>query len=358
MPVADDPSLAGGDEAAWPPASGAHDMTQERLGEGRLVTVFGGSGFLGRHLTRALCDRGWRVRAAVRRPDLAFHLQPLGGVGQVTAVQANLRYPDSVAAALRGADAAVNLVGVLTPGGRQTFEAVQYFGAETVAEAVKAAGIARFAHVSAIGANTDSVSAYARSKGEGEAAVRRLTPTATVFRPSVVFGPEDAFFNRFATLARLMPVLPVIGSTTRLQPVYVGDVAEAIARALGGAATPAIYELGGPDVMTMREIYEFVLKAIGRSRPLIDTPVAAARVMASVTSFADMISLGLMPDEFVSTPDQVKLLQLDNVVSDEARREGRTLEGLGIKPAVAAAIAPSYLYRFRKTGQFERSTQY
>lgn len=333
-------------------------MTQERLGEGRLVTVFGGSGFLGRHLTRALCDRGWRVRAAVRRPDLAFHLQPLGGVGQVTAVQANLRYPDSVAAALRGADAAVNLVGVMNPSGRQTFEAVQRFGAETVAEAVKAAGVAHFAHVSAIGADAQSDSAYARSKGEGEAAVRGLAPHATVFRPSVVFGPEDAFFNRFATLARLLPVLPVIGAATKLQPVYVGDVAEAIARALGGAAQANVYEVGGPDVMTMREIYEFVLKTIGRSRPLVETPAPIARALASVTSFADMVSLGLMPDEFVSTPDQVKLLSIDNVVSEAAKREGRTLEGLGIKPAVAGAIAPSYLYRFRKTGQFESSTQY
>lgn len=332
-------------------------MTQGERANGRLVTVFGGSGFLGRHVTRALAKRGWRVRAAVRRPDLAFHLQPLGGVGQVTAVQANLRYPESVEAALRGADAAVNLVGVLTPRGRQTYEAVQRFGAKTVAEAVQAAGIRRFAHVSAIGADAESPSSYGRSKAEGEAGVRAATPEATIFRPSFVFGPEDEFFNRFATIARLSPVMPVAGAETRAQPVFVGDVAEAIARALEGRAKAGTtYELGGPDVMTMREVVDFVLETIGRKRVVVGLPGGAARLLGTVTNFADMVSLGLMPKEFVTTPDQVAMLGRDNVVSEAAKAEGRTLEGLGVAPTLAAAIVPTYLYRFRKTGQFERST--
>jgi uncharacterized protein YbjT (DUF2867 family) len=333
-------------------------MTQGERANGRLVTVFGGSGFLGRHVTRALAKRGWRVRAAVRRPDLAFHLQPLGGVGQVTAVQANLRYPESVEAALRGADAAINLVGVLTPRGRQTYEAVQAYGAETVADAVKAAGIARFAHVSAIGADPESPSAYGRSKAEGEAAVRAATPGATIFRPSFVFGPEDEFFNRFATIARMSPAMPVAGADTRVQPVFVGDIAEAIARALEGRATAgATYELGGPDVMTMREVVEFVLETIGRKRLVFGLPDGAAKLLGTVTNFADMVSLGLMPKEFVTTPDQVAMLGRDNVVSEQAKAEGRTLEGLGINPTLAAAVVPTWLYRFRKTGQFERSPQ-
>jgi NADH dehydrogenase len=331
-------------------------MTQDRFADGRLVTVFGGSGFIGRHVVRALARRGWRVRAAVRRPDLAFHLQPLGGVGQVTAVQANVRYPDSVAAALRGADAAVNLVGVLAPSGRNTFEGAQAFGAQAVAECCKAAGIASLAHLSAIGAEADAASDYARTKAEGERATLAAVPGAVVLRPSVVFGPEDQFFNRFATLARLMPVLPVVGAATKLQPVFVGDVAEAVARALEGRAQAGgVYELGGPDVMTMREAMEFTLAAIHRKRILIDVPAGPAKAMAFATNLADKLSLGLMPQEFVTTPDQITLLSADNVVSDAAVAQGRTLAGLGIKPSVAAAIAPTYLYRYRKTGQFDRA---
>jgi NADH dehydrogenase len=293
----------------------------------------------------------------VRRPDLAFHLQPLGGVGQVTAVQANLRYPDSVAAALRGADAAVNLVGILNPRGRQTFDAVQAYGAEAVARCCAAAGIANLAHVSAIGADTDSDSDYARTKGEGERAVRAAVPGAVILRPSVVFGQGDGFFNRFGALARFLPVLPVVGGETKLQPVYVGDVAEAIARALeGGAKAGATYELGGPDVMTIRQIMDYVQTITERSRPMLPVPEAGARLMAKVMDTLDRFSLGLMPDELVTTPDQVKLLARDNVVSAAAKAEGRTLEGLGIHPAQVEAIVPTYLWRFRKTGQFDRAS--
>jgi NADH dehydrogenase len=329
-------------------------MTDMR--DGRLVTIFGGSGFIGRHVTRALARRGWRVRAAVRRPDLAFHLQPLGGVGQVTAVQANLRYPASVAAAMTGSDAVVNLAAILRPSGRQTFEAVQAFGAKAVADAAKAAGIANVVHVSAIGADAESASAYARSKAEGEAAMRAANPGAVIMRPSVVFGPEDRFFNRFAALARFLPVLPLIGADTKLQPVFVGDVAEAIARALEGRATAgATYELGGPEAMTMRQIFDYVLEVAERKRILLPLPEGGARLIAAITEFADKISLGLMPDDLVTTRDQVTLLQQDNVVSPAAKAEGRTLEGLGIKPSLVEAIVPTYLYRYRKTGQFDRA---
>lgn len=212
----------------------------------RLVTIFGGSGFLGRHLTQALAKRGWRVRAAVRRPDLAGHLQPLGMVGQIHAVQANLRYPDSVARAVAGADAVVNLVGILHEGGRQTFSAVQAQGPRIVAEAAAKAGVESLVQVSAIGADANSPADYARSKAAGEAATLAAFPTAVIMRPSIVFGPEDQFFNRFADMARFLPFLPLIGGgETKFQPVYVGDVAEAIARALEGAAKPgATYELG------------------------------------------------------------------------------------------------------------------
>lgn len=227
-----------------------------------LVTVFGGSGFLGRHVVRALAKRDYRLRIGVRRPDLAGHLQPLGKVGQIHAVQANVRYPASVEAAVRGASIVINLVGILAEGGAQTFDAVQAKGAATVAQAAAAVG-ARVIHVSALGADADSASRYARAKAAGEAAVREAAPEAIVFRPSVVFGPEDDFTNRFASMARMMPVLPLIGGgTTQMQPVYAGDVATAIADAANGLAKKgATYELGGPEIMTLREILQRSLRS-------------------------------------------------------------------------------------------------
>ncbi len=320
----------------------------------RIVTVFGGSGFIGRHLVRALARDGWRVRVATRRPDLAFHLQPLGRVGQINAVQANVRYPDSLAAALRGADAAVNLVGILAPWGKQTFDAVHARGAGAVAKAVAEAGIGNFVHLSAIGADARSKSAYARTKAEGEAAVLSALPSATILRPSVVFGPEDQFFNRFAAMARLMPALPLIGGgKTKMQPVYVSDVAEAGARLLRVAGQPgAIYELGGPAVRTMRELLEYVLATIRRRRLLAPLPFAVAAPLGAMTSTVDKLLFGLLPEEFVFTADQVELLKHDNVVSEKAVSEGRTLGGLGIAPESIEAIVPTYLYRFRKNGQY------
>jgi len=312
-----------------------------------LVTVFGGSGFLGRNVVRALCKRDYRVRVAVRRPELAGHLQPLGRVGQIHAVQANLRYPTSIDAAMRDSHVAINLVGILTESGAQTFGAVQAKGAETVAKAAAAAG-ARMVHVSAIGADENSLSAYARAKAAGEEAVLAAVPTATILRPSVVFGPEDQFTNRFASLARISPVLPLIGGgLTRLQPVYVGDVAVAVADAADGKTRAgATYELGGPEVLTMREIIEIILAITERKRMLISLPFSLAKVNALLLQFA--------PGAFKLTSDQVELLRSDNVVSDTAKTAGLTLEGLGIAPESMQAIGPQYLWRFRAAGQFQR----
>lgn len=311
----------------------------------KLVTVYGGSGFLGRHVVRALAKRDYRVRVAVRRPDLAFHLQPLGRVGQITAVQSNLRYPDSVTAAAQGADAVVNLVGILTESGAQKFAAVQGEGAAHVAKAAASAG-ARLVHVSAIGADENAASAYARSKAQGEKAALAAVPGATIFRPSIVFGPEDDIFNRFATLARILPVLPLIGGgANKFQPVFVGDVATAIADAVDGKAkAAATYELGGPDVVTFRQILEFILATIERDRLLVPLPYVIAKLEA--------LFLQYVPGPLKLTPDQVELLKHDNVVSEAAKAAGLTLEGLGIAPRAMAEIVPTYLWRFRKTGQF------
>jgi NADH dehydrogenase len=324
----------------------------------QLVTVFGGSGFIGRHLVRALAKRGYRVRAAVRRPDLALFLQPLGNVGQVVPVQANLRYPDSVRRAVEGADAVVNLVGILAEDGKQTFDAVQADGARAVAEATAAAGITRLVQMSAIGADANSESLYARSKAEGEAAAVSAVPGAVVVRPSIVFGPEDSFFNRFAALARMSPALPLIGGgETRFQPVFVGDVAEAIARGVDGAVKGGVaYELGGPEVKSFRALIEYVLEVTGRRRLLVPLPFGVARLQAGVLEGLKYATFGLLPEEFLLTRDQVRLLEQDNVVSAAAKAEGRTLEGIGIAPESIEAIVPSYLYRFRRLGQFDRRT--
>ena len=329
-------------------------MVDDLVSNGRLVTVFGGSGFVGRHVVRALARRGWRVRVATRRPELAFHLQTNGRVGQIHAAQANLRYPSSVARALRGADAVVNLVGVLAERGSQSFEATHVEGARTVAAAARAAGIERFVHMSALGADAGSPALYARSKARGERAVLDCVPQAVVTRPAVVFGPEDDFFNRFAGLARLSPALPLIGGGTALmQPVFVGDVAEAIARAVDGQARPGVvYELGGPQVRSFRDLMAFIVEVTGRRRVLAPLPFAAAHVVARITEIAKTATLGLFPDMFMLTRDQVALLKSDNVVSSAAEADGRTLQGIGIRPESFESIVPTYLYRFRKTGQF------
>ncbi len=314
----------------------------------RLVTVFGGSGFVARHVVRALARSGWRIRVAVRRPDLAFHLQPLGRVGQIHAVQANVRVQDSVDRAAEGSDAVINLVGILYQSGRQRFEAVQAEGAAAVARAA-AANKAQLLHFSAIGSDPDSPSAYARTKAAGEQAARAAVPEAVIVRPSIVFGPEDDFFNRFAAMARISPALPLIGGgKTRFQPVFVGDVAAAVDAILAGRGKPATtYELGGPEVCSFEELMRLMLRIIGRKRLLVPLPFSVARLQAF---FLEMLPKPLL------TRDQVTLLRRDNVVSEEAEHEGRTLRGLGVTPTAMEAVLESYLVRFRRTGQFWRDT--
>jgi uncharacterized protein YbjT (DUF2867 family) len=315
--------------------------------EDTLVTVFGGSGFLGRSVVRALAKREYRIRVAVRRPALAGHLQPLGKVGQIHAVQANLRYPASVEAAMRDSHVAINLVGILAEGGAQTFDAVQGAGAGTVAKAASTVG-ARMVHISAVGADENSLSRYARAKAAGEKAVLATIPSATIMRPSIVFGPEDQFTNRFAALARMSPALPLIGGgVTKMQPVYVGDVATAVADAVDGKTRlGATYELGGPEVLTMREIMEIILVTTDRKRMLVSLPFGLAKFKALFLQFA--------PGALKLTPDQVALLRSDNVVSDAAKAAGLTLEGMGIAADSLEAVAPQYLWRFRAAGQFQK----
>lgn len=309
-----------------------------------LVTVFGGSGFVGSQVVRALARQGLRVRVAVRQPHLAGDLRLCGDVGQIQITQANVRNRPSVERALVGADAAVNLVSVLYEHGRQKFQSLNVMGAKTVAEAARAAGVSRLVQMSALGADANSGSKYARTKAEGEAAARAAFPGAVIVRPSIVFGPEDDFFNRFAGMAAMAPVLPLIGGgKTRLQPVYVGDVAKAVARA---ASDPDLagktFELGGPNVYTFRELMELVLEQTERRRALVPLPFALAGMIGSVCQ----LGAGLVPPPV--TADQVELLKADNVVSGQAPG----LADLGIAPVAVEAIVPTYLYRFRKGGQY------
>jgi uncharacterized protein YbjT (DUF2867 family) len=316
------------------------------LNNATLITIYGGSGFIGRHVVRALAKTGARMRIAIRRPELAGFLQPLGGVGQIIPVQANVRFPDSLLAPAKGADAVINLVGILAPSGKQTFKAVQDEGARHVAEAARAAGAKVLVHGSAIGADPDSPSVYARTKAAGEAAVKEVFPDAVITRPSVVFGPGDGFFNRFAALARLSPALPLIGGgKTKFQPVFAGDVAKAVMASLTGKAqTGAVYELGGPEILTMKEVMERVLAYTMRKRWLVPLPFPLAKLQGAI--------LQLLPNPPL-TLDQVRLLERDNVVSEAAKRDNRTLEGLGItEPVAAEAVVPDYLEQYRPKGQF------
>lgn len=315
----------------------------------RLVTIFGGSGFVGRYAVRAFAKRGWRVRAAVRRPDLAGHLQPMGAVGQIHAVQANLRFPESVARAVDGATCVVNAVGILAPAGAQTFDKLHAAGASAVARAAREAGATSFVHVSAIGADPQSSAQYARTKGEGERVVLEEFPGAVILRPSIVFGREDQFFNRFASLAQMSPFLPLIGGgKTRFQPVFVGDVAEAIVRSAEGGAKPGVtYELGGPAVLSFRDLLDRTQEWAERKRFYLSLPFWAAKLQAVMTK---PLPSALRP----ITVDQVRMLQAgDNIVGASAIAEGRTLAGLGIANATPIeAEVPLYLERFRPRGQF------
>ncbi|WP_319532990.1 complex I NDUFA9 subunit family protein [uncultured Cohaesibacter sp.] len=314
---------------------------------GKIVTVFGGSGFLGRHVVRALALKGYRVRVAVRRPDLAGFLQPLGNVGQVMPMQANLRDANSVARAVEGADAVVNLVGILYETGKQSFDAVHHIGANTIAEAAARAGISKLVQISAIGASEESAAGYARSKALGEEAALAAVPSAIVIRPSLLIGSEDNFFNKFAEMARISPFLPLIGGgLTKFQPVFVGDVANVIARGVDGLLKPgATYELGGPDVRTFRELMDMMMAVTHQQRMLLPIPFWLAGMMGSVFQ-----SLPVTPP---LTRDQVTMLKSDNVVSELAKAEGRTFEGLEINPMAIEAVIPTYLWSYRSTGQYE-----
>jgi uncharacterized protein YbjT (DUF2867 family) len=335
-------------------------MTEATTEANRLATVFGGSGFLGRNIVRVLARKGWRIRVAVRRPDLAAFLVPLGGVGQIQPVQANVRFPDSIAAALEGATAAVNATGVKAESGAQTYTAVHVEGALALARAALSAGVGAYVHVSGIGADAESASPYIASKGLGEQATRDAFRDAIIMRPSVVFGPEDDFFNRFGALACHLPALPLLGGgKTRLQPVYAGDVGQAAGAALSGLAKAGtVYELGGPQTMTLREAAELALRAIDRRRLLVGVPLRPSRWIAASTHFAARATFGLFPKLLTTTRDQVDLLASDNIVSAEAEAQGRVLRALGVEPQAAEAIISSYLVRFRRTGQYEvqRST--
>jgi uncharacterized protein YbjT (DUF2867 family) len=315
------------------------------LGNSTVITVFGGSGFLGRYVVQALARAGCRIKVGVRRPDLALHLQPLGTVGQIALMQANVRDEKSVREALRGADAAVNLVGILKPTGRQKFRAVHVEAAERIAKLAREQGARALIQMSAIGANRLAHSAYAKTKGEGEARVLAVFPQAAILRPSIIFGPEDDFFNRFAALATFAPMLPLIGGKTRFQPVYAGDVGQAVVGALSGRAMPGtVYELGGPSIYTFRELLKKICEWTERPRPLFPIPIWAAKLP---TFFVQ-----LLPGAPI-TLDQLRMLQHNNVVSAEAIRDQRTLQGLGVaEPRSIEIIVPGYLQRYRPRGEF------
>ncbi len=312
----------------------------------KLVTIYGGSGFVGRYIARRMAKEGWRVRVAVRRPNEAMFVKPYGTVGQVEPILCNIRDDASVAAALQGADAVVNCVGILTQSGKNKFDAVQAEGAQRVARAAAAAGVETMVQISAIGADTDAESDYARTKALGEANVLEHMPNAMILRPSVIFGAEDQFFNRFASMSRMGPILPAIGAETKFQPVYVDDVAAAAVKGVLGEAH-GVYELGGPDVNTFRELLQEMLHVVQRRRLILNIPFPIASLMAFGFDVLEMVTLGLVKNP-AATRDQVKNLRIDNVVSEDANG----FADLGIVPTALESVLPDYLWRFRPSGQY------
>ncbi|MEL6518676.1 MAG: complex I NDUFA9 subunit family protein [Pseudomonadota bacterium] len=316
----------------------------------KLVTIYGGSGFVGRYIARRLAKDGWRIRVAVRNPNEAMFVKPYGAVGQVEPVFCNIRDDDSVRSVMQGADAVVNCVGILARDGANTFDAVQAEGAERVARIAAAEGVERMVHVSAIGADAESDSDYSRSKAEGEAGVLKHMPQAVILRPSVVFGPEDDFFNRFAGMTRMSPFLPIISPKTKFQPVYVDDVAQAAVAGLEGVAKPGIYELGGPDVDTFRELMTQMLEVVMRRRIILGLPIWVGRIMGFGFDLLNTVSLGLIKGPV--TRDQVRNLARDNVVTGD--HPG--FADLGITPTSLEAVLPEYLWSFRPQGQYDAIT--
>ncbi|MDO6584804.1 complex I NDUFA9 subunit family protein [Salipiger sp. 1_MG-2023] len=313
----------------------------------KLVTIYGGSGFVGRHVARRMAKLGWRVRVAVRRPNEALFVKAYGAVGQVEPVVCNIRDDASVRSVMLGADAVVNCVGTFDAKGKNSFEAIQHQGAERIARIAAEQGVAHMVQLSAIGADTDSASAYARSKAQGEEAVLKHMPGAVILRPSVIFGPEDSFFNRFAGMSRMGPVLPLVGAETKFQPVYVDDVAHAAVLGATGEAAPGVYELGGPEVATFRALIGQMLTVIRRRRAVVNLPFGLASVMGSVFETLAGLSGGIIPAQI--TRDQVASLKSDNVVSAGARGFAE----LGITPTSLEAVLPDYLWRFRPSGQYD-----
>ena len=313
----------------------------------KLVTIYGGSGFVGRYIARRMAKEGWRVRVAVRRPNEAIFVRPYGVVGQVEPVLCNIRDDASVRSVMQGADAVVNCVGILAESGKNRFDAVQAEGATRIARIAAEEDVARMVQLSAIGADKGSDSAYASTKALGEEGVFEHMPNAVILRPSIVFGPEDEFFNRFASMSRLGPVRPVVGADTRFQPVYVDDVAQAAVMGVKGTAAPGIYELGGPDVSTFRELMREMLGVIRRRRLVLNIPFWLASIMGSAFDLLNTVSLGLVPAQITS--DQVRNLRRDNVVSEDAKG----FADLGIKPTSLEAVLPEYLWRFRPSGQYD-----
>jgi len=314
----------------------------------KLVTVFGGSGFVGTQLVQLLARRGYRIRVAVRRPDLAGEARMLGNVGQIVPIQANLRNAASVERAVAGADMVVNLVGIGHEAGKQRFSAIHVEGAAAVARAARAAGAEALVHMSVLGADRAAeASPWARSRLDGEAAVLAEYRGAVILRPSLIFGKADSFFNLMGSLARILPAMPLVAGETRFQPVYVGDVAEALLLAAEGRVkTGRVYELGGPDIETHRQLLGRILREAGRERPMVPVPAGLAKFGATL--------LSVLPFRPLITPDQVELLRVDNVVSEAATREKRTLAAFGIAPTSMDTILPTYMWRFRKNGQFDR----
>jgi len=313
----------------------------------KLVTIYGGSGFVGRYIARRMAKEGWRVRVAVRRPNDALFVKPYGVVGQVEPVACNIRDDASVRAVMKGADAVVNCVGILNGHGKNTFGAVQADGAARIARIAAEEGVASLVHLSAIGADENSASEYQQTKAAGEKAVLQAFPSAVILRPSIIFGNEDGFFNRFASMARLGPVLPVVGADTRFQPVYVDDVAQAAVKGIKGEAAPGIYELGGPDVDTFRDLMRQMLAVIHRRRLIVNVPFFVASIMGGAFDLLQAVTLGLFRNGLI-TRDQVRNLRSDNVVSPGAR----TLADLGITPTAVGAVLPEYLWRYRPSGQY------
>jgi len=314
----------------------------------QLVTIYGGSGFVGRYIARRMAKAGWRVRVAVRRPNEAMFVRTYGVVGQVEPVLCNVRDDASVRQVMQGAQAVINCVGILAEAGKNSFDAVQAEGATRIARIASEEGVTRMVQISAIGADMDSASEYAQSKAEGEAGVLKYMPNAAILRPSIVFGHEDQFFNRFAGMTRMSPVLPVAGGASKFQPVYVDDVAHAAQLVTTGAAKGGIYELGGPDIETFRGLMQRMLGVINRRRLILNLPGFVASMMAFSFDMLQKITLGLFTNSLV-TRDQLKNLRNDNVVSDGVK----TFADLGIEPTAMEAILPDYLWRFRPSGQFD-----